>query len=340
MSLRLAVVGAGLIGTRRAAVAAELGSTVTTVVDVDAERRDQLASRHGARATGSWEEAVTAPDVDALVVCTSNKYLAPIAIGALEGGKHVLVEKPLGRNATEAAAVSKAAAGSDRVLKVGFTLRFHPAIRRARQLAATNAIGNLTHIRAIYGHGGRPGYDREWRGDPDLAGGGELLDQGVHLLDLVRWFLGELRVRSAVVWTAAWPIAPLEDNAFVLLEGDGTVASFHTSWTQWRNRFSFEVFGQDGFLRVEGLGGSYGEESLTIGRRRLEGGAPIEEVETFSYDNSWHDDWRNFLSAVTGERPEVDAPSGLAVMRLVDDVYTAARSGAPSLALQHGSSAE
>jgi len=329
-------VGAGVVGSRRAASAAA-ESRLEIVADVDKERAAELASRHGARYTIDWQEAISDPTVDVVAVSTSNKFLAPIAIAALRAGKHVLCEKPLGRNATEAADVAAAAREAGRVLKVGFTLRFHPAIRRAHDLVGQGDLGPLFSVSAIYGHGGRPGYDKEWRGNPELAGGGELLDQGVHLLDLSRWFLGGLEVVAAITPRWHWEVAPLEDNAFVLLRGRaGEVSSLHTSWTMWKNRFWFEVLGRDGYARVDGLGGSYGVETLTVGRKQSVGTIPEETVTTFDGpDTSWDEDWRDLIVCIEeGRGPEVGADEGLAVMRLVDDVYSqAANAGAPARSL-------
>jgi predicted dehydrogenase len=196
-------------------------------------------------------------------------------------------------------------------------------------------LGPLFFIHAIYGHGGRPGYEKEWRGDPDLAGGGELLDQGVHLLDLSRWFLGDLDVVAAVTPRWHWDVAPLEDNAFVLLQTpSGQIANLHTSWTMWKNKFSFEALGRDGYARIDGLGGSYGVESLTVGHKRTEGGVPVETCTTYEQaDPSWEADWRDLVTSIEeGRGPEVDAEAGLAVMQLVDEIYeTAAKT--PSAAL-------
>ncbi len=323
MTLGVAVVGAGRVGAFRAACAAEQ-SRLELVVDVDEMRATELARRHGARHTTKWENAVVDPAVDVVAVCTSNKFLAPISIAALHAGKHVLCEKPMGRNADEAADITDAARRAERVLKVGFTLRFHPAIRRAHDLFAHGDLGPPYFISAVYGHGGRPGYEKEWRGDPELAGGGELLDQGVHLLDLSRWFLGDLEVVSAMTARWHWEIAPLEDNAFVLLRSEtGAVVNLHTSWTMWKNRFEFQVVCRDGYVRIDGLGGSYGVESLTIGRKLAEGAVPEETVTQFADpDRSWADDWRDMVSSVQEpHRPEVDGEAGLAVMKMVDSVY-------------------
>lgn len=329
MTLGVAVVGAGVVGGRRAECAASL-SRLEIVADVDEARAASLADRYGARHTAHWEDAVHDAKVEVVVVCTSNKFLAPVAAAALHAGKHVLCEKPMGRNSREAEDIASAARRADRILKVGFTLRFHPALRRARQLCAEGALGPVFFVHGVYGHGGRPGYEKEWRGDPELAGGGELLDQGVHLLDLSRWFLGDLDVIGAVTPRWHWDVAPLEDNAFVLLQAPGgQVASLHTSWTMWKNRFSFEVFGRDGYARIDGLGGTYGVEALTVGRRGTEGGVPEETATTYEQpDQSWEADWRDLITSIEGRRdPEVDADAGLAVMRLVDEVYARAKSG-------------
>src|SRR5262249_30325328 len=128
---------------------------------------------------------------DLVIVSTVNAALAPATLGAVRQGKHVLVEKPAARHADELRPVGPASRRSSVFVKVGFNHRFHPAFLKARALCDAGELGPLLYIRARYGHGGRLGYDREWRADPTIAGGGELLDQGVHLIDLSRWFLGD-----------------------------------------------------------------------------------------------------------------------------------------------------
>jgi predicted dehydrogenase len=215
-------------------------------------------------------------------------------------------------------------------VKVGFTLRHHEAIRRAHALVDAGEIGVPVGLRAAYGHGGRPGYDREWRADPALAGGGELLDQGVHLVDLSRWFLGEFAEVAGAVATWSWRVEPLEDNGFALLRtADGRVASLHTSWTQWRNLFRFELLGTEGLLTVEGLGGSYGRERLVHTRRRHAGGVPDEQEWTVAKpDACWRAEWDEFAAAVREDRePLGNARDGFEAARLIDAVYASARGG-------------
>jgi predicted dehydrogenase len=342
--MNIALVGCGLIGRKRAAVlSASDDCKLVIVADIDTARAEQLSHEYDCQATTEWEQVVSHPHVQVVVVSTVNKFLMPITVAALQAGKHVLCEKPLGRNAGEAQQMVQAARVSGAVLKTGFNHRHHPAVWKAHALCAAGAIGPLMYIRCVYGHGGRAGYGKEWRADPELAGGGELLDQGVHVIDLCRWFLGEFSEVSGSTATHFWelgyfapgahqPLRParLEDNAIATLKtAHGQVAIFHTSWTQWKNRFTFEVFGRDGYAVVEGLGGSYGVERLTLGARRPEGGAPTEEQFEFpGPDRSWHDEWNEFTTAIREQRePLASGTDGLQAMRLIDAIYESARVG-------------
>ncbi|HXP62951.1 MAG TPA: Gfo/Idh/MocA family oxidoreductase [Dongiaceae bacterium] len=361
MTLRVGIVGCGLIGRRRAAVASGCGQRVVAVADLDGAKAAEAAREFAAEALTDWRRLVERRDIDAVVVATFNAALAPITIASLESGKHVLCEKPLGRNLAESEQMVAAARKAGRTLKTGFNHRHHPALWKARRLCLDGAIGPIMFIRAVYGHGGRPGYDKEWRADGALAGGGELLDQGVHILDLCRWFMGDFTEAFALTSTFFWdlgcfptssgagilpesaeagaallpaagrsPQRRLEDNAFALLRTrEGRVVQFHTSWTQWKNRFSFEVCGQAGSLDIHGLGGSYGTETLTITHRSKEGGAPKQEAEQFTGpDDSWRLEWQEFVSALTeGRQPLANGQDGLEAMRLIAGLYDSARSG-------------
>jgi predicted dehydrogenase len=323
--MRLAIVGCGLIGGKRAAAAA--AHEIVVVCDRDPARAQQLAQKTNARPVIDWREAVTA-DVDAVVVATTHDQLAAISVGALEAGHHVLVEKPAGRELAEVQAIAAAAAKHNRIVKAGFNHRFHPAFLKAREIFDTGVLGPLMFIRARYGHGGRVGYEREWRAQPAISGGGELIDQGSHLIDLSRWFLGDLTVDYASVPTLFWNMRT-DDNCFMALRsGTGQMAWLHASWTEWKNMFSFEIFGRDGKLVIDGLGGSYGQERLTYYRMLPQMGPP--ETTTFEFpgpDQSWDIEFADFVSAVReNRRPCGDIADAVANLAIVDDIYRRYRS--------------
>jgi predicted dehydrogenase len=318
--MRLAIVGCGLIGSKRAAAAA--GHEIVVVCDRDRARAEGLAQKTGALAVTDWREAVGA-QVDAVIVATTHDQLAGIARGAVEAGRHVLVEKPAGRTLAEAQAIAAAAAKHKRIVKAGFNHRFHPAFIKARAIVDSGALGPLMFIRARYGHGGRVGYETEWRAQPKISGGGELIDQGSHLIDLSRWFLGELTVDYAAVPTLFWNM-DADDNCFMALRsGSGRLAWLHASWTEWKNTFSFEIFGRDGKLVVDGLGGSYGQERLTSYRMLPEMGPPETEVFEFSGpDQSWEKEFADFAAAIeNGRRPCGDITDAVANLAIVEDIY-------------------
>ena len=329
-SFGVGIVGCGVIGSRRAAIAAaHASSRVVTVSDRDRSRTAEVAATTGAKAVPDWEAVVEDPAVDIVVVATTHDWLAPVSMRALQAGKHVLCEKPMSVSSRQAEEVLTAARVHSRLVHVGFNHRYHPAVRRAHDLAMAGEVGNILFVRCRYGHGGRPGYEREWRMNPDVSGGGELLDQGIHAIDLFRWFLGDLTEATGVAATWVWQ-APVEDNVFALFRSPlGQVASLHSSWTQWKNLFSFEVFGEHGALVVEGLGRTYGTERLTIYRRNVSG-APAEQTTEFpGPDPSWQLEWEEFLASIRDGLPApTDADDGVAALRLVEAVYEAARSGA------------
>ncbi len=327
--IKVAVIGCGLIGKRRAQAAFEHPhSQLVMVADINLAAAEALASEYNCQAYADWRQAIANPEVDAVAVATHNGMLAEIAIAALEAGKHVLIEKPMGRNLAEALKMAAAAKTSQKVLKIGFNHRYHPAIAKAYQLYKDGIIGDIINIRARYGHGGRPGYEKEWRGNPELAGGGELTDQGVHIADLIHWFAGLPTEAFSYLQTAVWPIQTLEDNGFGLFKfANGAVASFHTSWTQWKNLFSFEVYGQEGSLTIEGLGKSYGVERLILAKRKLEGGVPeMEEMVFDQPDISWQLEWQDFINAIeTGSSYLGNPEDGVAAMKMLNALYCSAK---------------
>jgi predicted dehydrogenase len=328
--MKVGIVGAGLQGRRRAqALRAADGSELVIVADVRQDAAAALAADASCLATSRWEEVVARDDVEAVVVCTPPHLHAEIAIAAMKRGKHVLCEKPLARNVDEAREMVRVAREAGVSLKCGFNLRHHPAVRQVRQWFEAGDIGEIDWIRCRYGIGGRPGYDREWRAKAEISGGGQLMDQGIHALDLFRWFLGDFAEVFSFVATRFWDVAPVEDNAFALLRtARGQVAFLHASWTQWRPLFSFEVFGHDGYVMVEGLEGAYGSERAILGRRDFAAPFAEEVVEFRGKDRSWEEEWKEFVTAVRESRePLGNGQDGLESLRLVYAAYAASQNG-------------
>ncbi|MBN1272851.1 MAG: Gfo/Idh/MocA family oxidoreductase [Candidatus Aminicenantes bacterium] len=330
MTYNIGIVGAGFAGKKRASVLVKFKNCPLVVTaDIDKSAACDLAEEFGGRAEKDWKKVVRDPDVHAVIVATYNKFLAPISIAAIENRKHVLCEKPLGCTVEESRKIVELAKNKEVVIKTGFNLRHHPALSRAKGLYDERKIGRLIFLRCRYGHGGRPGYEEEWRGKRNLSGGGELLDQGIHVVDLFRWFAGDFEEVFGYTSSSFWKIET-EDNAWAMLRKSGDIiATMHTSWTQWKNMFSFELFGSEGYLIIEGLGGSYGKEVLKYGVRRSEGGPPRERIIEFpGPDTSWEKEWLEFIRAVEGKtEPLGSGWDGFQANRMIHAVYEAARTG-------------
>jgi predicted dehydrogenase len=319
--MRAAIVGCGLIGRKRAK--AFSGGPVTVCCDVDIARAASLAAEYGARSSADWREVVESPDVDVVFVATTHDVLPLVAEAAAANGKHVLMEKPGARCAAELKPVRAAAEKTGALIHVGFNHRYHRAFRKARELFDGGALGEMMFIRARHGHGGRPGYDREWRANPVISGGGEGIDQGMHLVDLARWFLGDFVSVDGFAATYYWDM-PVDDNSFYLLRtAENRTAFLHASCTEWKNMFSFEIYGKSAKLEISGLGGSYGVERLTYYRMLPEMGPP--ETTIFEYpmgDDSWEREWSDFANDIANSRqPTPGVADAAAALGIIEEIY-------------------
>lgn len=322
--IRVGIVGAGLQARRRTPVFQKLPDTKLVVISAQHEgHAKSLASQFQCESAVGWEWVGKRNDLDAVLVCTPPHLHERISVLAMETGKHVLCEKPLARTLDECQRMIEVSRDTKKVLKCGFNHRHHPAILEAKSQVDEGKIGKPLFIRARYGITGEPGREKEWRADPQQASGGHLMEQGIHVVDLSRWFLGEFEQVLCFRDTQYWPLGNLEDNAFMLMKTHaGQVSSIHTSLLQWKNLFSFEIFGEEGFFEVEGLGGSYGVEKLHFCPKRY--GKPFE-VTTTEYrggDKSWFLEWEEFVAAIQeGREPLGSAEDGKEAMRLVFEAY-------------------
>jgi predicted dehydrogenase len=318
----VAILGCGFIGQKRSKA---LGSVKLVVcADIDENRARSLADSFPAcEATSDWRAAVRRPEVDIVIVATTNDALAETSLAAVQAGKHVLVEKPAARNVAELEPLIAAARENGVQVRVGFNHRYHPALLKARELIDKGELGELMFVRGRYGHGGRKGYEREWRANPVLSGGGELIDQGVHLIDLSRWFLGDFVDIQGFAHTYFWKM-PVDDNAFMLLRTAKKQTAFlHVSCSEWKNLFSLEIYGHDAKLHIEGLGGSYGVERLSFYKMLPEMGPPDTTIWEYPRDDSsWALEFAEFLEDVRLNRtPLVNLNDARAALLVVEKIY-------------------
>ena len=317
----VAIVGCGLIGRKRARALA--GERLVACADIALERAEALARTvPGTAASADWQAVVERADVDIVIVATTHNALAEITRAAVEAGKHVLVEKPAARNTQELDPVIEAARRNGKLVRVGFNHRYHPALLKARELYEAGALGEMMFVRGRYGHGGRLGYEKEWRANPELSGGGELLDQGTHLIDLARCFLGDFSEVMGFAHTYFWPM-PVEDNGFMLLKtAQKQTAFLHVSWTEWKNMFSFEIYGKKAKLHIEGLGGSYGVERLAYYKMLPQMGPPETTIWEYPMgDNSWQLEFTEFLEDIRlGRTPSANLADAHAALKIVEEI--------------------
>jgi predicted dehydrogenase len=256
--------------------------------------------------------------VEMVIICTPMDSLAEITIAALRAGKHVLVEKPAARNVAELQAMAEEEGLSGKHVRVGFNLRYHRAIRKAFEIVGE--IGPLLFVRARYGHGGRKDYEKEWR---MRAGAGELLDQGVHLIDLAQAFLGPFdKETQGEVLDMFWK-GDTNDNAFLTLRTkNDKIAFLHAGYTEWKNLFCFEIAGRQGKIEISGLGGSYGVERCTLYKMLPQMGPP--ETTTWEYpmaDDSMEVELAAFLEDIKRDRtPTPGIAEAAEVLRVIENI--------------------
>lgn len=319
------VLGCGVVGRKRALALASLGVPVRALYDLDAARARKLADELPShpRVAASASEALSTDAVNFAVVATTHEVLAETAAVALSHGCDVLVEKPGGRRPVELDELQRAATTSDRVVRVGYNHRFHPAVRAASDIVRDARFGPMLWMRARYGHGARPGYEQEWRTNKSRSGGGELLDQGSHLIDLTHHLAGPATLAFAELRTSFWP-TEVEDNAFLALRADaGAFAWLHASWTEWKNCFEMEIALTTARLDLRGLGGSYGVERLVVHSMAPEMGPPATAEQTWADpDDSWGRELADVLGGISGA-PTIGAglDDARAVVAIVEEAY-------------------
>jgi predicted dehydrogenase len=329
IKIRCAIIGYGKMGRIRHAAAENHGGfqiVVACDTAIDPEASVPMVTD---------PIAVYDYDPDVIICSVPNHMIPGVVCTALDRGKHVFSEKPPGRNSADVRLMREAEARNPgRVLKFGFNHRMHDAIQEAKRLLDSGMMGDLYLMRGVYGKAGGSDYAKNWRNDPEQSGGGILIDQGIHMLDLFLMFADGFDEVKSFVERKFWTEVPVEDNAFALMRSPaGVVAQLHSSATQWRHTFRLELYLSGGFVSVDGIlsaSGSYGTEILSIALNRQDAnGNPLPNPEwqeiRFSDDKSWDKEMADFYNAITGHMPIQCGSSSqaLTVMELVEAIYQA-----------------
>lgn len=326
--MKVGIIGFGKMGqTRARAIEETSAGRITKVYD------PFLSPNCAYEAAPSIEAIVQDPSIDAVFICLPNYLNRPTTIAALQAKKHVFCEKPPAFNSAEVEEIADVERASGRVLMYGFNHRHHAAVVKMKALIDDRRYGRVLWMRGRYGKSVDADYLTTWRADKELAGGGILIDQGIHMLDLFLYLGGaSFDEVYAMVSSQYWKMDGIEDNVFAMMRDttSGLEVSFHSTMTQWRHLFSLEVFLERGYLVLNGLktsSGTYGKEELSIAQNRATAPAAtwdMEERMTFDVDISWNSEVRHFMDVIAGKSPHVYGTSAqaLAVMRLVDEIYS------------------
>lgn len=326
--LKIGIIGLGKMGLIRYK---EFVKNPHTEVTHGADPKGEHYVNYPDVACSAKAQDVIDSDVDCILVATPNRFTPEMVVAALDAGKHVFSEKPPGRSVEDIESIIEAEKRNPGLkLKFGFNHRYHAGIQEAKRIIDGGRLGRILWMRGVYGKSGGEGFEDTWRSDKSLSGSGILLDQGIHMLDLFRYFAGDFTEVKGMVTTAYWDI-PMEDNAFALLRNEqGTVAMLHSSSTQWKHKFNLEIYCSDGLLSVNGILSStrsYGDETISVARRQFDEGFSVgtPDVETiyFDTDPSWELEIADFVDSVLHDKAITSGNSedALKVMQLVFAIY-------------------
>ncbi len=327
--LKVGIAGYGVVGKRRRHHI-DLHPGLETVAVCDRTLGGDGVFEDGVRYFTNYEQLLDV-DLDVLFVCLTNDINPDVTIAGLEAGLHVFCEKPPGRDVADVARVIECESAHPGLkLKYGFNHRYHESVQDALALVRGGELGRVINLRGLYGKSRLITFGQaSWRTTRELAGGGVLLDQGIHMVDLIRLFAGEFDRVHSFVSNSTWN-HDVEDNAYALMRtADGKVAILHSSATQWRHRFNLEITLERGAITLSGIlsgSKSYGAETMTVARTAGDDmGDPREETKRYNHDPSWADEIAEFADAILDGNPIDNGSSedALETMRLVYRIYCA-----------------
>ena len=252
MGVRFGVIGAGKIGSLRiATIKANPSAELAAVFDHSNAAVEKAVAGTIAKPCTDLQEFLNS-NLDAVVVATPCHFHEELCLAAFAAGAHVLCEKPLANTVEASASIVAAAKKAGRILAIGFNLRYYPMVKFARQAVDEGLVGNITHIRVYGGHEGIHKFQADWEYKMPESGGGAMMDIGIHMTDLARYFLGEITTVYGCMSESVWHVDGSEDNAIAIFKNpDGIVASYQTNWTEWKGYKSYvEIYGDNGMVRA------------------------------------------------------------------------------------------
>lgn len=326
--IKVGIAGYGKIGQVRAVqLSKSMRATVVAVHDIQKPKDLDKSIEY----CESFDDLLT-KDLDAIFVCAYNNVLADYTVESLLSGRHVFCEKPPARTTEELHKVIEVEKSTGLILKYGFNHRYHYSVMEAKKLIESGKMGKLLWLRGVYGKAGSIDYDKNWRNYRNYSGGGILIDQGIHMLDLMRYFSGETFTKiSSFVTNSYWKI-DAEDNAFAIMQSENEVtATLHSSATQWTHKFLLEMCFEEGYVNLDGILSntrSYAPEKMVVARREFEDitfamGKPKETITHFENDDSWELEVIEFLDAIEGKGNIHNGTStdAFETLRLVERIY-------------------
>ena len=324
--MKIIIIGCGLIGIRRAQIISGLNFSIYACIDKNFSSAKKLAKEHNALPLSEIDQIdFKKIKIDAAFIATPHNYLCKIAKKLIVNGISLFLEKPGAINSKELVELKALNNFHKKLIAFGYNHRFHSAMLKANKLISTGELGSPMFARGRYGHGGRVGYDKEWRSDKNISGGGELIDQGPHLIDLTHLYLGETCEVSGFASTLFWDM-DVDDNAFLTLKTyNKCVSQIQVSCSEWRNLFSLEIYFSKAKLHFEGLGGSYGLETLTLFRMTPEMGPP--DIESWSWpgkEMSWERETKLFLNSIKDDHLDpylVNIDAAIKILIVVEKIY-------------------
>ncbi len=329
--LRIGIAGFGIIGKRRYHYINQLKDMkVVSVCDKVKPNSSEL--KENIKFYTDYRLMFMNESLDALFVCMTNDIAPKVTCEALENGLHVFCEKPPGKDVQSIEKVMEVESRhSGLKLMFGFNHRYHESIKDACSIIKSGELGQIINLRGVYGKAKMITFSQDnWRTKRSQSGGGVLLDQGIHMVDLMNYFAGDFIDIQSVVTNNFWKF-DVEDNVYALMRTKkGVVAMLHSSATQWRHRFSLDINLEKGSINLGGiLSGtkSYGSETMTIvwADPDKDYGNPKEQTTTYNYDSSWETEIKIFTDSIINDKVIVDAGSKDAyeTMKLIYKIYYA-----------------